>query len=90
MFQMCGVFAEFEPGMIRERINAGLARARAKGTKLGWLPVEPYAFARHMEGDFVVGITGAAFDQRIYTREQLLSELLRGAYLAARRPERPR
>ena len=28
MFQMCGVFAEFERGMIRERVNAGLARGR--------------------------------------------------------------
>jgi DNA invertase Pin-like site-specific DNA recombinase len=27
MFQMLGVFAEFERGIIRERINAGLARA---------------------------------------------------------------
>jgi DNA invertase Pin-like site-specific DNA recombinase len=35
MFQMCGVFAEFERGMIRERVNAGLARARAKGKRLG-------------------------------------------------------
>ena len=26
MFQMLGVFAEFERGMIRERVNAGLAR----------------------------------------------------------------
>lgn len=28
MFQMLGVFAEFERAMIRERVNAGLARAR--------------------------------------------------------------
>jgi DNA invertase Pin-like site-specific DNA recombinase len=35
MFQMLGVFAEFERGIIRERVNAGLARAKAKGTKLG-------------------------------------------------------
>jgi DNA invertase Pin-like site-specific DNA recombinase len=35
MFQMCGVFAEFERCMIRERVNAGLARAKAKGIKLG-------------------------------------------------------
>ena len=40
MFQMLGVFAEFERGIIRERVNAGLARARAKGTKLGRRPVE--------------------------------------------------
>lgn len=35
MFGMLGVFAEFERGIIRERINSGLARARAKGTRLG-------------------------------------------------------
>lgn len=40
MFQMLGVFAEFERGIIRERVNAGLARARAKGIKLGRRPVE--------------------------------------------------
>lgn len=40
MFQMMGVFAEFERAMIRERVNAGLARARAEGTKLGRRPLE--------------------------------------------------
>jgi len=35
MFQMLGVFAEFERSLIRERVAAGLARARANGTKLG-------------------------------------------------------
>jgi DNA invertase Pin-like site-specific DNA recombinase len=34
MFQMCGVFAEFERGMIKERV-AGLARAKAKSVALG-------------------------------------------------------
>jgi len=32
---MMGVFAEFERAMIRERVNAGLARARASGKRLG-------------------------------------------------------
>src|SRR6202043_2583773 len=41
MFQMLGVFAEFERGIIRERVNAGLARAKAKGMKLGRRPVKP-------------------------------------------------
>jgi len=41
MFRMLGVFAEFERGIIRERVNAGLALARAKGTKLGRRPVKP-------------------------------------------------
>jgi DNA invertase Pin-like site-specific DNA recombinase len=35
MLGMCSVFAELEREIIRERIHAGLNRARAKGTKLG-------------------------------------------------------
>lgn len=35
MFQMVGVFAEFERSMIQERVRAGLERARAKGKRLG-------------------------------------------------------
>jgi DNA invertase Pin-like site-specific DNA recombinase len=35
MFGMMGVFAEFERAMIQERVNAGLARARAEGTPFG-------------------------------------------------------
>jgi DNA invertase Pin-like site-specific DNA recombinase len=34
-FQVTGAFAEFERAMIRSRVNAGLARARARGAKLG-------------------------------------------------------
>jgi DNA invertase Pin-like site-specific DNA recombinase len=41
LFQMMGVFAEFERAMIRERVNAGLARARAKGKVLGRPKVKP-------------------------------------------------
>lgn len=40
MFQMLGVFAEFERSMIRERVIAGLARAKADGTKLGRPSIE--------------------------------------------------
>jgi DNA invertase Pin-like site-specific DNA recombinase len=35
MFQMMGVFAEFERAMIQERVRAGIRRARAHGTKIG-------------------------------------------------------
>src|SRR5260221_1472545 len=35
MFQMMGVFAEFERAMMQERVKAGLARARAEGKQLG-------------------------------------------------------
>jgi DNA invertase Pin-like site-specific DNA recombinase len=43
---MCGVFAEFERGMIREKVNAGLASARSKGVTLGRRPVKPAIEAR--------------------------------------------
>jgi DNA invertase Pin-like site-specific DNA recombinase len=35
MFQMMGVFAEFERSMIQERVKAGLSRAKAQGKTLG-------------------------------------------------------
>jgi DNA invertase Pin-like site-specific DNA recombinase len=35
LFQMLGVFAEFERSIIVERVAAGIARARVKGTKSG-------------------------------------------------------
>ena len=41
MFQMCGVFAEFERAMIQERVKAGLKRAKDQGKRLGRPPVPP-------------------------------------------------
>ena len=35
MFQMAGVFSEFERSMIQERVRAGLERAREQGKQLG-------------------------------------------------------
>lgn len=35
LFQMMGVFAEFERSMIVERVKAGISRARAQGKRLG-------------------------------------------------------
>jgi DNA invertase Pin-like site-specific DNA recombinase len=49
MFQMLGVFAEFERGIIRERVNAGLARARQNGIKLGWRKAKPSVEAQIKE-----------------------------------------
>lgn len=41
MFQMLGVFSEFERAMIKERVKAGLERARAKGKTLGRPKIGP-------------------------------------------------
>jgi len=46
MFQMMGVFAEFERSMIRERVNSGIARAKAKGQRFGRPKVSLEAEAR--------------------------------------------
>src|SRR5262249_26009083 len=43
MFQMMGVFAEFERAMIQERVRAGLARARGEGKRLGRPPIPPHS-----------------------------------------------
>ena len=74
MFQMLGVFAEFERGIIRERVNAGLARARQNGTTLGRRKVKPSVEARIRElrakGDGILKIgrtlgVGTSVVQRI-------------------------
>jgi DNA invertase Pin-like site-specific DNA recombinase len=41
MFGMLAVFGEFEREMIVARVNAGLARARAQGKKLGRPGADP-------------------------------------------------
>jgi len=38
MFQMMGVFAEFERGILSERVKAGMSRAKAQGKRIGKLP----------------------------------------------------
>jgi DNA invertase Pin-like site-specific DNA recombinase len=75
MFQMLGVFAEFERGIIRERVNAGLARARANGTKLGRPRIKPSVEKRILElraeGDGILKIgrilgVGTSVVQRVF------------------------
>jgi DNA invertase Pin-like site-specific DNA recombinase len=46
LFQMLGVFAEFERSMIVERVTAGLKRARAEGKVLGRPRVGPAGEAK--------------------------------------------
>jgi DNA invertase Pin-like site-specific DNA recombinase len=49
MFQMLGVFAEFERAMIVERVKAGLSRARSQGKRLGRCPVSADVVKRIQE-----------------------------------------
>ena len=75
MFQMLGVFAEFERGIIRERVNAGLARAKANGVTLGRRKVKASVEARILElranGDGILKIgkklgIGTSVVQRVF------------------------
>jgi DNA invertase Pin-like site-specific DNA recombinase len=65
MFQMMGVFAEFERAMIQERVRAGLARARDEGKRLGRPPIAPELQKRILEAraaGLSVRKTAAKFD----------------------------
>lgn len=57
MFQMLGVFAEFERAMIKEWVHAGLARARAQGKRLG-RPQTPPAKEQAIVSDLRAGEMG--------------------------------
>jgi DNA invertase Pin-like site-specific DNA recombinase len=46
MFQMMGVFAEFERSIIQERVRAGLRRAKQEGKRLGRLRIAAELQAR--------------------------------------------
>jgi DNA invertase Pin-like site-specific DNA recombinase len=69
MFQICGAFAEFERTMIQQRIRAGLARARAKGVKVGRpkVPAHIEDQVRHRLGSGNEGIVKIARSMGIGT-----------------------
>ncbi len=57
MFQMMGVFAEFERAMIRERVKSGLERAKSKGKTLGRPTIGPEKEAA-IRADLKAGTAG--------------------------------
>jgi DNA invertase Pin-like site-specific DNA recombinase len=59
MFQMLGVFAEFERSMIKERVHAGLARAKSSGTQLGRPPIS--ASKRRTISHYMASNPGASY-----------------------------
>jgi DNA invertase Pin-like site-specific DNA recombinase len=57
LFQMMGVFAEFERAIIRERVKSGLERAKAQGTRLGRRPIDADKEAA-IRADLAAGAAG--------------------------------
>lgn len=56
MFQMLGVFSEFERAMISERVKSSLARLKAAGVVLGRKPLDP-AIVQKIRGSLNQGIS---------------------------------
>jgi DNA invertase Pin-like site-specific DNA recombinase len=82
MFQMMGVFAEFERAMIAERVRAGMARAKVTGTKSGKAIGRPPIDSRRREAirkayqAGSIGLRGVAaqFGVSVTTVRRALSE----------------
>ncbi len=55
MFQMLGVFSEFERSMIQERVRAGLAKAKASGKRMGRPPALTPTQCRQVRQDRAEG-----------------------------------
>jgi DNA invertase Pin-like site-specific DNA recombinase len=80
-FHITGAFAEFEREMIRSRVNAGLARARARGVKLGRpkvsAKVEAAIKARLTAGTGILK-TATALGVGSSTVQRIRAEMIRG------------
>ena len=49
LFTMISAFAEFERAIIRERVIAGMEKARARGTRLGRPKIPPFTIQKVLE-----------------------------------------
>jgi len=74
MFQMLGVFAEFEHSIIQERVRAGLQRAKREGKRLGRPPIGDKVAERiraALAGGMSVRKTAAKFEVNPSTVQRL-------------------
>ncbi len=87
MFQMLGVFSEFERSMIQERVRAGLARARARGRRLGRPPALTPRQCRRLHQDRAEGMSLRALARKYGTTAPTVRRVLvaEGALTLTRR-----
>ena len=76
MFQMLGVFSEFERAMIQERVRAGLARARARGKRLGRPPALTPRQCRLLHQDRAEGMSLRALARKYGTTAPTVRRVL--------------
>jgi DNA invertase Pin-like site-specific DNA recombinase len=78
MFQMMGVFAEFERAMIVERVRAGMQRARAEGKHLG-RPLLPETTRLAIIAASQAGSSGRAIARQLTVSEATVRRTLAAA-----------
>ena len=77
MFQIAGVFAELERSVIKERINAGLDRARANGIKLGRPRISATTAKDLRKGKIGIHKVAAAHGVGVGTVQRIKGSILR-------------
>jgi len=81
MFQLLGVFAEFERSMIQDRVRAGISRARASGKRLGRPPTPSAtieAIRRSLNRGVGIHRTAKTIGVGVGTVQRVKSEMMGG------------
>jgi DNA invertase Pin-like site-specific DNA recombinase len=78
---MMGVFAEFERAMIRDRVKAGLANAKAKGVKLG-APRTDAKVIRRIEREKAKGLSVRAIATKLGVGVGTVQRVLSGEHVS--------
>lgn len=81
LFQMMGVFAEFERAMIRDRVKAGLANAKAKGVRLGAPRTEPQVI-RRIEKERANGLSVRAIAAKLKVGAGTVHRVVNGGHVS--------
>jgi DNA invertase Pin-like site-specific DNA recombinase len=87
LFQMMGVFAEFERAMIRDRVKAGFANSRAKGVRLGAPPTGDKMVTR-VEREKAKGLSMRAIAAKLGVGTGTVHRVLNGEHVSQAAPHR--
>ena len=78
LFQMMGIFAEFERAMIIERVKAGMKRARDQGKHLGRRSVTSTRTRQQIIDQAQQGVSGRAIARKLLLSEATVRRVLAG------------